>query len=92
MHIGDDILVFKKDILLIIDAKRSEGIDINKEFFQVGEEEGFFICRVDNPKSYIVTQRGNEDNRIKKGHIKTYIYESKISANTLIKRFISNSN
>lgn len=81
--------MFKKDILLIIDAKKSQKIDINKEFFKIAEEEGFFIDKIENPKSYIITQRGNEDSRIKKNHIKTFIYESEISARTLVKRVMS---
>ena len=41
LHLGGDVIVFKNDIIAIIDLKNIKRNDAIKEFLQVAEQEGF---------------------------------------------------
>lgn len=73
LHLGGDKIIPKKDIIAIMDYKKGNS-NINKDFIQVAQDEGFLenISEVDKEKSYIIT---NEK-----------VYISSISCNTLKKR------
>ena len=74
LHIGEDMVVLKKDIIAIIDSESGASSTVTQEFLSVGQAEGFFkkISESEKVKSYVVTERD--------------IYLSPISAFTLLKR------
>ncbi|MHB8172163.1 MAG: extracellular matrix regulator RemB [Thermincolia bacterium] len=74
LHLGGDVIVFKNDIIAIIDLKNIKRNDAIKEFLQVAEQEGFvkYITEKGNEKSFILTTKN--------------VYLSAISSNTLKKR------
>ncbi len=73
LHLGGDKIIPKKDIIAIMNYKKGNS-NINKDFIQIAQDEGFLenISEVDKEKSYIIT---NEK-----------VYISSISCNTLKKR------
>lgn len=73
LHIGDDVVVLKKDIVAILEMN-TEASSINKEFIEIAKDENFieFVSEKDNGKSYLVTTNK--------------IYFSPISCTTLKKR------
>jgi regulator of extracellular matrix RemA (YlzA/DUF370 family) len=76
LHIGGDTVVFKKDIISIMDYKKGFSV-INKEFMDVARDEGFIrtITGKGKEKSYVITS--------------DTIFISPISCSTLKKRFLS---
>lgn len=72
LHIGQDISIFTKDIVAIIDLGAKKDSESTREFLQVAEDEGFIVSLTEKPNSFIVTS--------------SKIYLSPISATTLGKR------
>jgi len=73
LHLGGDTIVFKKDIIAILDYKKGFS-SINKEFLEIAGNEGF-IKSISDPgkeKAYIITS--------------DKIFISPISCSTLKKR------
>ncbi len=82
LHLGEDVVICKRDIIAILDMKSTLNSTISREFLETCEEEGF-IDRAMNDKlrSFIIvgTVENKTVHRIK-------IYYSPISALTLLKR------
>ena len=77
LHLGEDVVVRKKDTIAIMDMENTTISKITKEFLTVAEEEGFIInISEDLPKSFIITEIDK----------KSKIYISPISSVTLLKR------
>ncbi len=80
LHLGNDYVVFVKDIIAVLDLETTTISKITREFLKVSEEEGFIInVSEDVPKSFIITET--------KGQSKIYI--SNIAPSTLLKRLES---
>ena len=80
LHLGNDYIVFKKDIIAVLDFETTTVSKITREFLRVSEEEGFIINVSDEvPKSFIITET--------KGQSRIYI--STIASSTLLKRLES---
>ncbi|OPX88307.1 MAG: hypothetical protein A4E53_02089 [Pelotomaculum sp. PtaB.Bin104] len=56
LHIGDDVVVLKKDIVAILEIN-TESSPTTKEFLEIAKDEGFieYISEKEKGKSYIVT-------------------------------------
>lgn len=79
LHIGEEIIVFLKDILTIMDIERTTTSSNTREFLKGCEEKGMVVTvGEDIPKSFIVT--------IREG--KQTVYLSPISTATLKKRIM----
>ncbi|MBQ3053515.1 MAG: DUF370 domain-containing protein [Clostridia bacterium] len=77
LHLGNDYIVFNKDIIAVLDFETTTTSKITREFLKEAEEEGFIInVSEDIPKSFIITET--------KGRSKIYI--SNIASSTLLKR------
>ncbi len=77
LHLGNDHIVFNKDIIAVLDFETTTVSKITREFLRVSEEEGFIVNVSDDvPKSFIVTET--------KGQSRIYI--SNIASSTLLKR------
>ncbi|MDP4118822.1 MAG: DUF370 domain-containing protein [Bacillota bacterium] len=77
LHIGNDYIVFNKDIIAVMDFETTTISKITREFLKEAEEEGFIVNVSDDiPKSFIITES--------KG--KSRIYISNIATSTLLKR------
>lgn len=73
LHIGENYMVSKKDIVMIGNYESTTLSEISKEFFSMAEEEGFIIdYSKGKARSFILTEET--------------IYLSLISSNTLEKR------
>ncbi|MHB1043856.1 MAG: extracellular matrix regulator RemB [Eubacteriales bacterium] len=73
LHLGGDVVVPKKDIIVILDVQARQS-QVTREFFEISGEEGFIkkISGPDKEKSFVITTRE--------------IFVSPISCNTLKKR------
>ncbi len=73
LHLGGDIVVLKKDIIAILDA-RPKNSAVTREFIDIAKDEGFIqpISNADKEKSLVITSKE--------------IYISPISCTTLKKR------
>lgn len=73
LHLGGDVVVPKKEIILILDIQASKA-QATREFIEISGEEGFIkkISGPDKEKSFVVTTKE--------------IFVSPISCNTLKKR------
>lgn len=73
LHLGGDIVVLKKDIIAILDA-RTKNSAVTREFIDIAKDEGFIqpISNADKEKSLVITSKE--------------IYISPISCTTLKKR------
>ena len=71
LHLGADIVIPKKDVIMIIDI-RTKKSPVTKEFLQISEDEGFIRPVAEKIKSVIITT--------------DHIYMSPISCSTLKKR------
>ena len=79
MHIGEDEIVFIKDIIAIMDIERTTTSSITREFLKsCGDKKMVVTVGNDIPKSFIVTIRNG----------KQTVYLSPISASTLYKRVL----
>ena len=82
LHLGEDVVICKRDIIAILDMKSTLNSIISKEFLETCEEEGFVDNTInDKSRSFIIV--GTVEN--KTVH-KIKIYYSSISALTLRKR------
>lgn len=82
LHLGENVVVCKKDIIAILDIKSTLDSKISREFLEICEEEGFVNRVADNKlRSFIIvgTVNNRNVNEVK-------IYYSPISALTLQKR------
>ena len=80
LHLGNDHIVFNKDIIAVLDFETTTVSKITREFLKVSEEEGFIINVSDDvPKSFIVTDSGGQSK----------IYITNIASSTLLKRLES---
>ncbi|MCL4440225.1 MAG: DUF370 domain-containing protein [Firmicutes bacterium] len=73
LHLGGDVMVLKKDIIAILDA-RIKNSAITREFIEIAKDEGFIqpISNQEKEKSFVITSKE--------------IYVSPISCTTLKKR------
>ncbi|MCL5290210.1 MAG: extracellular matrix regulator RemB [Bacillota bacterium] len=73
LHLGGDVVVLKKDIIAILDA-RTKNSAITREFIEIAKDEGFIepISNQEKEKSFVITTKE--------------IYVSPISCTTLKKR------
>ncbi|MEW6063718.1 hypothetical protein P378_13810 [Desulforamulus profundi] len=73
LHLGGDVVVLKKDIIAILDA-RIKNSAITREFIEIAKDEGFIqpISNQEKEKSFVITSKE--------------IYVSPISCTTLKKR------
>lgn len=73
LHLGDDLVVFKKDVIAILDI-RAQVSPVTAEFIEIARDEGFLqvIAEKGKEKSFVITSRE--------------VYVSPISCNTLKKR------
>jgi len=73
LHLGGDVVVLKKDIIAILDA-RTKHATITREFIDIAKDEGFIqpVSNAEKEKSYVITTKE--------------IYISPISCTTLKKR------
>lgn len=73
LHLGGDVMVFKKDIIAILDVRTKQS-PATKEFMEIAQDEDFIkkISSEDKEKSFIITNKE--------------IYLSPISCSTLKKR------
>ncbi|NLC43343.1 MAG: DUF370 domain-containing protein [Clostridiales bacterium] len=77
LHLGGNEVVPMKDIIAIMDLKKTEQAPVNIEFLNIAKEEGFVRRISDEPiKSYILVEVDK----------KTILYLSPISSTTLLKR------
>ncbi len=77
LHLGGDVVVPTKDIIAIFDLKTTKDSDINKEFLEIADDEGFIQnISDDEPKSFVLVESDG----------KTVMYMSPISSSTLLKR------
>lgn len=81
LHLGNDYIVFNKDIIAVLDFETTTVSKITREFLKISEEEGFIINVSDDvPKSFIVTETDGQSK----------IYISNIASSTLLKRMENN--
>ncbi len=82
LHLGEDMIIYKKDIIAILDIKSTLNSKISKEFLKTCEEEGF-VSAIKNQKlrSLIIVET-LENKAVRK----VKIYYSSISTLTLQKR------
>lgn len=78
LHIGNDIILKKKNILFILDYKNLKDNKVFNKFLEKIEEKNIIDISNNNAKSIIITK----ENDILKGYI------SNISSNTLSNRKI----
>ncbi|MCL6638582.1 MAG: DUF370 domain-containing protein [Firmicutes bacterium] len=73
LHLGGDVVVPKKDVIVIIDVRARQS-QVTREFLNIAGDEGFIknISDQNKEKSYVVTTKE--------------IYVSPISCTTLKKR------
>lgn len=57
LHLGGDVVVPKEHVIAIINSQLIKKTEVNKEFLQLAEDEGFVIpiTDKDSAKSFIVT-------------------------------------
>ncbi len=80
LHLGENKMVFLKDIIAIISLEYGSIPKYTQEFLEMAKEEGF-IKRIseEEPKSFVITEIDH----------KCVIYYSPISSSTLLKRMDS---
>ncbi len=77
LHLGNDIVIKKKDILGIYDIDNTTISKRTREFLEFYEKSGRLTYATnDLPKSFIVYANGED----------THVYVSQISTSTLLKR------
>jgi len=78
LHIGRDVSVFAKDVVMILDAERANDSPKTRQTLEKARENGnyFRLCE-EVPKSYVIVKRNKE---------RPVLYTSNISASTLYKR------
>jgi hypothetical protein len=78
LHLGADVSVFVKDVVMIMDAQRANESPKSREYIEQTRNNGnyYHLCEGE-PKSYVLVQRGLGA---------PVLYTSAISAATLYKR------
>jgi len=78
LHLGQDVSVFAKDVVMIMDAQRVNESQKSRQYIEKARESGnyFHLCEGE-PKSYVLVQRGLGA---------PVLYTSAISTATLYKR------
>ncbi len=76
LHIGNDIILKKKNVLFLLDYKNLKNNKVFKKFFEKIDKKSIMDISGQNPKSIVITKENDE--------IKGYI--SNISSYTLGKR------
>ena len=78
LHLGNDVVVRKKDIVAVFDMDNTTVSKHSRRFLTIAQQKGAVVdITEDLPKSYIVTEY--------EGEIKVYI--SSVSSKTLQKRW-----
>lgn len=86
IHIGDNISLDGKDILIILDKKSVSESNNNKNLINNLIESGNLVNKVNDIKSYIIVNEKNKRySRNSKDLLKLYV--SNISSNSLFNRF-----
>ena len=86
IHIGDNISLDGKDILIILDKKSVSESNNNKNLIDNLIKSGNLVNKVDDIKSYIIVNEKNKRySRNSKDLLKLYV--SNISSNSLFNRF-----
>ncbi|MDR7871415.1 MAG: DUF370 domain-containing protein [Tissierellaceae bacterium] len=90
IHIGDNIALFEKDIVAILDIDSVLESKNNKELIESLIKENCLVNYTnDNIKTYIIATDSNY-NRNRSGLNQYKLYASNISSTSLIKRIYSN--
>ncbi|MCD8346308.1 MAG: DUF370 domain-containing protein [Oscillospiraceae bacterium] len=78
LHLGNNISVYDKNIIAIMDIENASTSKITKEYLsQVGRSKQVIYCSYDMPKSFVVTLDDDLTERV---------YISSLASRTLIKR------
>ncbi|WFA08322.1 hypothetical protein [Tissierella sp. Yu-01] len=86
IHIGDNISLDGKDILIILDKKSVSDSNDNKNLIDNLIKSGNLVNKVDDIKSYIIVNEKNKRySRNCKDLLKLYV--SNISSNSLFNRY-----
>lgn len=79
IHIGDDIYIYKEDIVAILDKKSAESNKDTRNFINKLGEDNCIIGPIDRyTKTYVLVSQENNTN----------IYTSRISSKALVSRNI----
>lgn len=86
LHLGKNVVVPLKEVIVIIDINCAAGSKYTQEFIKVAEEEGF-VKKISEEqlKSLIITEKVKK-NKQGKNVRESIIYFSPISSTTLYKR------
>ncbi len=59
IHLGGDTVVPKEEVIAILNLQLVNKSDINREFMELAEDDGFITSITDNatPKSFIITTK-----------------------------------
>lgn len=82
LHLGSDLVVYEKDIIMIIDASCAAAKNTRECIDAAGMVPHEFIGEEEEPKSYVIAKDGQG----------TKIYPSPISSGTLHKRIAKGLN
>ncbi|NLC03875.1 MAG: DUF370 domain-containing protein [Tissierellia bacterium] len=86
IHIGDNISILKKDIILILDKSTIRKSKTSKTFIESLIEDGSLVnLDDDNVKTYIIALEKNQRTR-RKDKSKIKLYTSNISSRSLFNR------
>ena len=86
IHIGDNISILKKDIILILDKSTIRKSKTSKTFIQSLIKDGSLVnLDDDNVKTYIIALEKNKRTR-RKDKSKIKLYTSNISSRSLFNR------
>lgn len=78
LHIGNDVSVFIKDVIAVLDMETATTMRESREFLKMCEEEDFLytVAPGEMPKSIIITEENG----------RSIVYISPIAASTIRKR------
>lgn len=77
LHLGQDVVVPKKDVVAVFDLDNSSQSHITRDFLRKAEQAGRVVnVSEDIPKSFVLTSRDGQDK----------VYLSQLSSATLLKR------
>lgn len=87
LHIGENITIFKEDIVTIIDRKTLEDSKSTRQFIENMIEDGY-LCNdpMEDAKTYILTCARKKNGRNKRTDKGYGLYVSNISSMTLFRR------
>lgn len=79
LHLGNNVSVFKRNVIAILDIENSSTSKITRDYLANAGKSGWVVtCSYDMPKSFVITL--DED-------LSERVYLSSISAETLKKRY-----